>query len=58
MIDTGDIEHRENIVTVKIQVLQAKNVIITHPHADHGQFYAIAKAMPIEHVYDDGISVY
>ena len=22
-----------------------------------GGFYAIAKAMPIEHVYDDGISV-
>ena len=60
MIDTGDIEHRENIVgqLQNIGVTKLKNVIITHPHADHmGGFLAIAKAMPIEHVYDDGISV-
>ena len=60
MIDTGDIEHRENIVAQlhNLGVTKLKNVIITHPHADHmGGFLAIAKAMPIEHVYDDGISV-
>ena len=60
MIDTGDIEPRENIVAQlhNLGVTKLKNVIITHPHADHmGGFLAIAKAMPIEHVYDDGISV-
>ena len=60
MIDTGDIEHRENIVgqLKNMGVTKLKNVIITHPHADHmGGFLAIAKLMPIEHVYDDGIPV-
>lgn len=60
MIDTGDIEHRENIVAQlkTMGVTKLKNVIITHPHADHmGGFLAITKAFPIEHIYDDGIDV-
>ena len=60
MIDTGDIEHRDNIVAQlkAMGVERLKNVIITHPHADHmGGFLGIAKAIPIEHVYDDGIAV-
>ena len=49
MIDTGDIEHRENIVAqLKIYgCYKVKKYYHTHPHADHmGGFYAIAKAMP------------
>ncbi len=60
MIDTGDIEHRENILSQlkSLGVTKIKNIIITHPHADHmGGFYAIAKEIPIENVYDDGVTV-
>lgn len=60
MIDTGDIDHREAIVAQlkKEGVTHLKRVIITHPHADHvGGFLAIAKAIPIDEVYDDGVVV-
>ena len=60
MIDTGDIEHRPQIVALlkKYGVKELENVILTHPHADHiGGFYAIAKAIPIKHVYDNGIDI-
>ncbi|WP_295194760.1 ComEC/Rec2 family competence protein [Veillonella sp.] len=60
LIDTGDVDHRDNLVAYlkKYNVTKLKNVIITHPHADHlGGFYAITKAgIPIEHVYDNGAS--
>lgn len=57
LIDTGDVDHREAIVKQlkALHVNRLKNVIITHPHADHlGGFYAIAKAIPIKNVYDNG----
>ena len=60
MIDTGDIEHRPQVVALlkKYGVKELENVILTHPHADHiGGFYAIAKAIPIKHVYDHGIDI-
>lgn len=60
MIDTGDIEHRPQVVALlkKYGVTELENVILTHPHADHiGGFYAIAKAIPIKHVYDNGIDI-
>lgn len=60
MIDTGDIEHRPQVVALlkKYGVKELDNVILTHPHADHiGGFYAIAKAIPIKHVYDNGIDI-
>lgn len=59
LIDTGDVDHRDNLVAYlkKYNVTKLKNVIITHPHADHlGGFFAITKAgIPIEHVYDNGM---
>ena len=58
LIDTGDVVQRENIVAQLKQegVRSLKRIIITHPHADHmGGFYAIAKAIPVERVYDNGI---
>ena len=60
MIDTGDVDHREAIVAQLKQegVSHLKRVIITHPHADHmGGFAAIAKAIPVDEIYDDGIVV-
>ncbi len=60
MIDTGDVDHREAIVAQLKQegVSHLKRVIITHPHADHmGGFVAIAKAIPVDEIYDDGIVV-
>lgn len=60
MIDTGDIEHRDTIVSQlkNMGVKKLKHLIITHPHGDHmGGFLAITKAMPIEHIYDNGIDV-
>ena len=60
MIDTGDIEHRPQVVALlkKYGVKELENIILTHPHADHiGGFYAIAKEFPIKHVYDNGIEI-
>lgn len=60
LIDTGDIEHRDNIVAQlkNMGINKLKHVIITHPHSDHmGGFLAITKAMFIENIYDDGIAV-
>lgn len=60
LIDTGDVEHRDNLVAYlkKYNVKTLKNVIITHPHADHlGGFYALTEAgIRIEHVYDNGMT--
>lgn len=60
MIDTGDVDHRDSLVAQLQEegVTHLKRVIITHPHADHmGGFLAVAKAIPIDEVYDDGIVV-
>lgn len=60
MIDTGDTDHRPQVVALlkKYGVKELENVILTHPHADHiGGFYAIAKSIPIKHVYDNGIEI-
>lgn len=46
MIDTGDIEHRDQIVALlhKYKVKEISKIIITHPHADHlGGMNAIFK---------------
>ncbi|WP_298703124.1 ComEC/Rec2 family competence protein [uncultured Veillonella sp.] len=60
LIDTGDVDHRDNLVAYlkQYKVKKLKNVIITHPHADHlGGFFAIADAgIPMEHVYDNGMT--
>lgn len=59
LIDTGDVDHRDSLIAQlkKYNVKSLKNVIITHPHADHmGGFYALIKAgIPIGHVYDNGM---
>lgn len=59
LIDTGDVDHRDDLIALlkKYNVKSLKNVIITHPHADHmGGFYALIKAgIPIGHVYDNGM---
>ncbi|MBE6079641.1 MAG: MBL fold metallo-hydrolase [Veillonella sp.] len=59
LIDTGDVDHRDNLVAQlkKYNVKSLKNVIITHPHSDHlGGFHALIDAgIPIEHVYDNGM---
>lgn len=50
MIDTGDIEHRENIVAQlkSMGVTKLKNIIITHPHADHmGASTLLRKLCPL-----------
>lgn len=59
LLDTGDVDHRDRLIALLKQynVSSLKNVIITHPHADHmGGFYALIKAgIPIGHVYDNGM---
>lgn len=59
LIDTGDVDHRDRLIAQlkKYNVKSLKNVIITHPHADHmGGFYALIKAgILIGHVYDNGM---
>ena len=58
MIDTGDIEHREQIVKLlqKYKVKEISKIIITHPHADHlGGMDAIFKNFKVDAIYDDGM---
>lgn len=58
MIDTGDIEHREQIVSLlhKYKVKEISKIIITHPHADHlGGMNAIFKNFKVDAIYDDGM---
>lgn len=57
MIDTGDVDQRDNLV----QQLKDRNIstidklIITHPHADHlGGAYALFKNFTVKSVYDNG----
>lgn len=57
MIDTGDIDERDNLV----KLLKERNIttidklIITHPHADHlGGAYAVFKNFEVKEVYDNG----
>ncbi|WP_296898012.1 ComEC/Rec2 family competence protein [uncultured Megamonas sp.] len=57
MIDTGDIDERDNLV----KLLKERNIttidklIITHPHADHlGGAYAVFKNFDVKEVYDNG----
>lgn len=57
LIDTGDVEHREQIVKLlkDLGVTELDNVILTHPHSDHiGGFYAIINNFKIGKVYDNG----
>lgn len=58
MIDTGDIEHREQIVSLhhKYKVKEISKIIITHPRADHlGGMNAIFKNFKVDAIYDDGM---
>lgn len=58
MIDTGDIEHRDQIVAIlhKYKVKEISKIIITHPHADHlGGMNAIFKNFKVDAIYDDGM---
>ena len=58
MIDTGDIEHWEQIVSLlhKYKVKEISKIIITHPHADHlGGMNAIFKNFKVDAIYDDGM---
>ncbi len=57
MIDTGDVDERDNLV----KLLKERNIttidklIITHPHADHlGGAYALFKNFEVKEVYDNG----
>lgn len=57
MIDTGDIDERDNL----LKLLKERNIktidklIITHPHADHlGGAYVIFKNFEVKEVYDNG----
>lgn len=57
MIDTGDVEHRPQIVKLLEQygVKELENLIITHPDSDHlGGAYAILKKFPVRNVFDNG----
>lgn len=60
LIDSGDVEHRPDIVRLlhKYGVKKLKNVIITHPHADHlGGFLWVSKEFSVDHLYDNGYAL-
>ena len=57
LIDTGDVDNRENLV----KQLKERNVktldivVVTHPHGDHmGGMAALFKEFPIKQIYDNG----
>lgn len=57
MIDSGDIDHRDELVKLlhRYGVKEISKVIITHPHADHlGGMAAVFKNFKVGAVYDDG----
>ena len=57
MIDTGDIDERDNLVKLLKQrnITTIDKLIITHPHADHlGGAYAVFKNFEVKEVYDNG----
>ncbi len=57
LIDTGDVEHRPELVRLleKYGVKQVDKMIITHPDSDHlGGAYAVLKHFPVTEVYDNG----
>jgi len=57
LVDTGDIEHREQMVAYikKEGITTIDKVIITHPHADHlGGMPGILDNFKVGHIYDSG----
>ena len=57
LIDTGDVEHRDRIVSYlkKEKITTLDKVIITHPHADHlGGMPGILENFKIGQIYDSG----
>lgn len=57
LIDTGDIEMRESLVTMlkKEGITTIDKLIITHPHADHlGGAFAVLNNFKVVNVYDNG----